>query len=86
MQIALLGMSLKSFLGIMLSRAAWFFVLTQMGYQTLDWLQVINQFATCGEGNHPKTFTLNCLAYIFLFFFFSKNFVTYFVFEKFRHL
>ena len=37
-QIAFLGMSIKSFLGIALLCAAWFFILDQLGKQSLLWL------------------------------------------------
>lgn len=40
-QIAFLGMSIKSLLGIALLFAGWFFILQQMGNQTISWLQGI---------------------------------------------
>ncbi len=41
-QIAFLGMSLKSFLGLALLFAGWFFILKQMGNQSLLWIKDIN--------------------------------------------
>ncbi|MCK4933973.1 MAG: flagellar biosynthetic protein FliR [Simkaniaceae bacterium] len=40
-QIAFLGMSLKSLLGLFLLWAAWFFVLKQFAKQSFDWLKTI---------------------------------------------
>ncbi len=42
-QIAFLGMSLKSFLGLMLLWAAWFFILKQFSAQTMNWMDLINK-------------------------------------------
>ncbi len=42
-QIAFLGMSIKSLLGLALLWAAWFFILKQFTKQTNDWLAVINK-------------------------------------------
>jgi len=42
-QIAFLGMALKSLLGIALLWAGWFFILQQMGKQTLLWLAELDQ-------------------------------------------
>lgn len=42
-QIVFLGMSLKSWLGIALLAAAWIFILTQMGKESLIWLKTINK-------------------------------------------
>lgn len=42
-QIAFLGMSIKSLLGLALLWAAWFFILKQFTKQTYDWLGVINK-------------------------------------------
>ncbi len=42
-QIAFLGMSLKSLLGIALLWAGWFFILQQLAKQTLLWLSEISQ-------------------------------------------
>ena len=42
-QIAFLGMSIKSLLGLGLLWAAWFFILKQFTKQTYDWLAVINK-------------------------------------------
>lgn len=41
-QIAFLGMSLKSFLGLSLLWAGWFFILRQMGKYSLEWLENMN--------------------------------------------
>ncbi len=41
-QIAFLGMSLKSLLGLMLLWAAWFIMLRQMSSITMDWMQNLN--------------------------------------------
>ncbi len=41
-QIAFLGMSLKSFLGLALLFAGWFFILKQMGNQSLLWIKQID--------------------------------------------
>ncbi|MEM7174836.1 MAG: flagellar biosynthetic protein FliR [Chlamydiota bacterium] len=41
-QIAFLGMSIKSLLGLALLWAAWFFLLKQFSYQLSSWLDVIN--------------------------------------------
>jgi len=43
-QIAFLGMSIKSLLGIALLWAAWFFILQQMGKQSLLWLTEVQKF------------------------------------------
>lgn len=43
-QIAFLGMSLKSLLGLGLLFAAWFFVLRQMSHFSIDWMQNMNHF------------------------------------------
>ncbi len=42
-QIAFLGMSLKSLVGIALLWAAWFFILQQLGKQSLQWVQKLNR-------------------------------------------
>ncbi len=42
-QIAFLGMSVKSLLGLTLLCAGWFFILDQMGKQTLLWLKEIDK-------------------------------------------
>jgi len=42
-QIAFLGMSIKSLLGIALLWAGWYFILQQIGKQSLMWLQSMNQ-------------------------------------------
>ena len=42
-QIAFLGMSIKSLLGLALLWVAWFFILKQFTKQTYDWLGVINK-------------------------------------------
>lgn len=42
-QIAFLGMALKSLLGIALLWAGWFFILQQLGKQSLIWLQNLSQ-------------------------------------------
>ncbi len=42
-QIAFLGMSLKSLLGLMLLWASWFFLLRQMSSVSLDWLHTIQK-------------------------------------------
>ena len=42
-QIAFLGMSLKSLVGIALLWAAWFFILQQLGKQSLMWVQELNR-------------------------------------------
>ncbi|MCB1115485.1 MAG: EscT/YscT/HrcT family type III secretion system export apparatus protein [Chlamydiia bacterium] len=42
-QIAFLGMSIKSFLGLGLLWAAWFFILKQFTKQAQDWLGLINK-------------------------------------------
>lgn len=42
-QIAFLGMSLKSLVGLALLYAAWFYILVQMGKQSHDWLLLINK-------------------------------------------
>lgn len=42
-QIAFLGMSIKSLLGLALLWAAWFFILKQFTKQTYDWLSLINK-------------------------------------------
>lgn len=41
-QIAFLGMSLKSLLGLMLLWSAWFVILRQMSHASADWLHKIN--------------------------------------------
>lgn len=43
-QIVFLGMSLKSLLGLGLLWAGWFFILQQMGNQSIIWLRTIDQF------------------------------------------
>ncbi len=42
-QIAFLGMSIKSFLGLLLLWAGWSFILQQFNVQTHSWLDMINQ-------------------------------------------
>jgi len=42
-QIAFLGMSLKSLIGLALLWAGWFFILQQLGKQSLIWLQSLQQ-------------------------------------------
>ncbi|HEY5235863.1 MAG TPA: flagellar biosynthetic protein FliR, partial [Rhabdochlamydiaceae bacterium] len=42
-QIAFLGMALKSFIGLGLLWAAWYFILQQIGKQSILWLQTLNQ-------------------------------------------
>lgn len=42
-QIVFLGMSLKSLLGLGLLFAGWFFILKQMGHQTVLWLQDVEK-------------------------------------------
>ena len=42
-QIAFLGMSIKSLLGLALLWTAWFFILKQFTKQTYNWLSVINK-------------------------------------------
>ncbi len=42
-QIAFLGMSLKSLLGLGVLWAAWFFILKQFAKQSYDWLEVLNK-------------------------------------------
>ncbi|MCB1071582.1 MAG: EscT/YscT/HrcT family type III secretion system export apparatus protein [Chlamydiales bacterium] len=42
-QIAFLGMSIKSLLGLALLWAAWFFILKQFTKQTYDWLDLIDR-------------------------------------------
>ena len=42
-QIAFLGMALKSLVGLALLWAGWFFILQQLGKQSLLWLQALNQ-------------------------------------------
>ena len=42
-QIAFLGMSLKSLVGLAMLCAAWFFILQQMSKQTLLWLSDMNK-------------------------------------------
>jgi type III secretory pathway component EscT len=41
-QIAFLGMPLKSFLGLLLLWAGWFFILKQLGNTAMDWLSTID--------------------------------------------
>ena len=40
-QIVFLGISLKSWVGLGLLAAAWFFILKQLGRETLNWMQLI---------------------------------------------
>jgi type III secretion protein T len=42
-QIAFLGMALKSFIGLALLWAGWYFILQQLGKQSIIWLQTMNQ-------------------------------------------
>lgn len=42
-QIAFLGMALKSFVGLALLWAGWYFILQQIGKQSIVWLQTLNQ-------------------------------------------
>jgi type III secretion protein T len=42
-QIAFLGMALKSFVGLALLWAGWYFILQQIGKQSILWLQTLNQ-------------------------------------------
>jgi type III secretion protein T len=42
-QIAFLGMALKSFVGLALLWAGWYFILQQIGKQSIMWLQTLNQ-------------------------------------------
>ena len=42
-QIVFLGISLKSFVGLALLAAAWFFILQQLGKESMIWLKTINQ-------------------------------------------
>jgi type III secretion protein SpaR/YscT/HrcT len=42
-QIVFLGMPLKSWVGLALLAAAWYFILQQMGKESTTWLQVIEQ-------------------------------------------
>lgn len=44
-QIAFLGMSIKSLLGLTLLWASWFFILKQFTRQTFDWVKVIETIA-----------------------------------------
>ena len=40
-QIVFLGISLKSFVGLALLAAAWFFILKQLGKESLSWIKVM---------------------------------------------
>ena len=42
-QIVFLGISLKSFVGLALLAAAWFFILTQLGKESMAWLKTMYQ-------------------------------------------
>lgn len=42
-QIAFLGMSIKSLLGLALLWVSWYFILQQFNFQTLSWLEMINK-------------------------------------------
>ncbi len=42
-QIAFLGMSIKSLVGLSLLYAAWFYILKEMAKQSLDWITLINK-------------------------------------------
>ena len=42
-QIAFLGMSIKSLLGLMLLWAGWFFILKQFTSQTFSWLEMMDK-------------------------------------------
>jgi type III secretory pathway component EscT len=42
-QIAFLGMALKSFVGLALLWAGWYFILQQIGKQSILWLQHLTQ-------------------------------------------
>jgi type III secretion protein T len=42
-QIVFLGISLKSFVGLALLAAAWFFILNQLGKESLAWIKIIQK-------------------------------------------
>ena len=42
-QIVFLGISLKSFVGLALLAAAWFFIIQQFGKESMTWLKALNQ-------------------------------------------
>jgi type III secretory pathway component EscT len=42
-QIVFLGISLKSFVGLALLAAAWFFILKQLGKESLSWMKTLHQ-------------------------------------------
>lgn len=52
-QIAFLGMSIKSLLGLALLWAAWFFILKQFTKQTYDWLSLINKLISYMKYMNP---------------------------------
>ncbi len=52
-QIAFLGMSIKSLLGLALLWAAWFFILKQFTKQTYDWLNLINKMVAYMKYMNP---------------------------------
>jgi type III secretion protein T len=54
-QIAFLGMSLKSLLGISLLWAAWFFILKQLNKESYDWLKLIDNLIQSLRLLVPKT-------------------------------
>lgn len=45
-QIVFLGISLKSFVGLALLAAAWFFILKQLGKESLLWVKIMSQTIT----------------------------------------
>ena len=42
-QISFLGMALKSFVGLLILWAGWFFILQQTGKETMNWIDVLNK-------------------------------------------
>jgi type III secretory pathway component EscT len=54
-QIAFLGMSIKSLLGLSLLWAAWFFILKQFTKQAYNWLDLVNKLIYTLKGLNPLT-------------------------------
>ncbi|MDJ0651909.1 MAG: flagellar biosynthetic protein FliR [Simkaniaceae bacterium] len=54
-QIAFLGMSIKSLLGLALLWAAWFFIVKQLTKQTYDWLNLLNKMIAYMKYINPFT-------------------------------
>ena len=56
-QIAFLGMSIKSLLGLALLWAAWFFILKQFTKQSYSWIELLNKLIYSMKALIPQSAT-----------------------------